>query len=478
MGTLRFFFEKSSKAFNSFLLTDPNRWLTVSLLPVAKRKGTRQKPTATFAPLMHPLSSKKALTFIFVTVLIDIIGWGIIIPVMPHLLSSLGHSDYSQASKVGGWLSATYAIMQFLCAPLLGALSDRYGRRPVLLMSVAGFCLDYIFLANAPTIAWLFVGRFFAGVTGASFSVATAYIADVTPPEKRAQNFGLIGAAFGLGFIIGPALGGLVADWGIRAPFWLAAGLCAVNFIYGYFFIPESLKPENRRRIDWKRANPVGSLMQLRKYPVVSGLVVSLTLLYLGSHAVQSNWSFYTAFRFGWTEQMIGISLAVVGLLVGSVQGGLIRFVNPWLGPKRSVYFGIALYSLGMLLFALASHGWMMFVFLVPYCLGGIAGPALQGIISSQVPANAQGELQGALTSLMSATSIFGPLIMNNTFFYFTHTRGALYFPGAPFLLGAALFLAALLFALSTLKKRYRDEDGIPAGPEIVPAIALADEGL
>jgi DHA1 family tetracycline resistance protein-like MFS transporter len=407
---------------------------------------------------MQQIDSRRALTFIFITILIDVIGWGIIIPVMPRLLATLGHTDVSSAAKIGGWLNVTYAVMQFLCAPLLGALSDRYGRRPVLLFSLGGFCVDYIFLANAPTVAWLFVGRFVAGITGASFSAASAYIADVTPPEKRAQNFGMIGAAFGLGFIIGPALGGLVARFGLRAPFWLAAVFCGANFLYGYFFIPESLKHENRRTVSWRRANPIGSLMQLRKYPVVSGLVVSLTLLYIGAHAVQSNWNFYTAFRFGWSADMIGISLAVVGLLVGGVQGGLIRYINPKLGPRRSVYYGMGLYTLGMGLFAVAVQGWMMFAFLVPYCLGGIAGPALQGIISGQVPPNAQGELQGALTSLMSATSIAGPLIMNNMFYFFTHRNAPLYFPGAPFALGAFLFLVASLFAAYTLKHRYADE--------------------
>jgi DHA1 family tetracycline resistance protein-like MFS transporter len=419
---------------------------------------------------MESLNSKRALTFIFITILIDVIGWGIIIPVMPKLLATLGNTDISNASKIGGWLSVTYAIMQFLFAPLLGALSDKYGRRPVLLFSLAGFCADYIFLANAPTLTWLFVGRLIAGVTGASFSAASAYIADITPPEKRAQNFGMIGAAFGLGFIIGPALGGLVADFGLRAPFWLAAIMCGINFVYGYFFIPESLKPENRRSVSWKRANPVGSLLQLRKYPVVSGLVISLTLLYIGAHAVQSNWNFYTAFRFNWSERMIGISLAVVGLLVGGVQGGLIRYINPILGAKKSVYYGMALYTLGLALFAVATEGWMMFVFLVPYCLGGIAGPALQGIISSQVPANAQGELQGALTSLMSATSIVGPLLMNNTFYYFTHKQAPAYFPGAPFALGALLFLIALLCAAYTLKRRYTEPGNLEHQLAVVDA--------
>lgn len=404
---------------------------------------------------MKPPNPRRALTFIFITILIDIIGWGIIIPVMPKLLAGMGHTDVSHAAKTGAWLGVTYAGMQFLFAPLLGALSDKYGRRPVLLFSLAGFCIDYIFLANAPSIALLFVGRLIAGLTGASFSAASAYIADITPPEKRAQNFGLIGAAFGLGFIIGPALGGMVSSFGIRAPFWLAAALCGANFIYGYFAIPESLMPEHRRDLDWKRANPVGSLLQLRKYPVVSGLVVSLMLIYIGAHAVQSNWNFYTAFRFQWSEATIGFSLAVVGLLVGLVQAGLIRYTQPLLGAKKSVYYGMALYTLGMALFAFADQGWMMFAFLLPYCLGGIAGPALQGIISGQVPANAQGEMQGALTSMMSLTSIIGPLLMNGLFYYFSNKSAPVYFPGAPFLMGAILFLLALIFAAYTLKRRY-----------------------
>jgi DHA1 family tetracycline resistance protein-like MFS transporter len=411
------------------------------------------------------VKKSQALTFIFITILIDVIGWGIIIPVMPKLLASLGHQDLSHAAKDGGWLAVTYAVMQFVCAPILGALSDKYGRRPVLLFSLLGFCIDYIFLANAPTLGWLFVGRTIAGITGASFSAASAYIADITPPEKRAQNFGLIGAAFGMGFIIGPALGGLVARFGLRAPFWLAAALCFANFVYGYFVLPESLDKEHRRAFSWKRANPLGALMQLRKYPVVSGLVVSLTLLYIGAHAVQSNWSFYTMYRFKWSEEMVGYSLALVGALTGVVQGLLIRKINPVLGNKRSVYIGFALYSLGLTLFAFATQSWMMYVFLIPYCLGGIAGPALQGIISSQVPPNAQGELQGALTSLMSATSIVGPLLMNNLFFYFTHKEAPVYFPGAPFLMGAILFGAALIFAAYTLKRRYI----APAAPSDIP---------
>jgi DHA1 family tetracycline resistance protein-like MFS transporter len=298
----------------------------------------------------------------------------------------------------------------------------------------------------------LFVGRLIAGVTGASFTTASAYIADVSTPENRAQNFGMIGAAFGLGFIIGPLIGGLLGQFGARIPFMVAAGLALANCLYGYFVLPESLDKEHRRPFEWRRANPVGSLLQLKKYPAVIGLVGSLVLVYLAAHAVQSNWSFFNIEKFQWTPKMIGISLAVVGLLVGGVQGGLVRIVNPKIGNEKSVYIGLALYALGLLLFAFASQSWMMFVFLIPYCLGGIAGPALQSIISGHVPPNEQGELQGALTSLISVTSIVGPPLMTGLFAYFTKPGAPVYFPGVSFLLGSIFMIASAIWAYVALK--------------------------
>ncbi|SKA03148.1 TCR/Tet family MFS transporter [Sediminibacterium ginsengisoli] len=396
---------------------------------------------------------KAAIGFIFITLLIDVTGLGIIIPVMPKLIEQLLHTnDVSLASQYGGWLTFAYAIMQFLFAPVLGNLSDRYGRRPVLLFSLLGFGIDYLFLSFAPSIAWLFVGRIIAGITGASFTTASAYIADISTEKNRAQNFGMIGAAFGLGFILGPLLGGLLGELGPRIPFIVAAALALLNCIYGYFVLPESLDEQHRRPFEWRRANPVGSLMQLRKYPAVSGLVMSLVLVYVASHAVQSNWSFFNIEKFKWGPKMIGISLGIVGLLVGVVQGGLVRVVNPKIGNEKSVYVGLGLYALGLLLFAFASQSWMMFVFLVPYCLGGIAGPALQSIISGHVPPNEQGELQGALTSLMSATSIIGPPMMTNLFAYFTKPTAPVYFPGSAFLLGAILMMGSAIWAYMALK--------------------------
>ena len=396
-----------------------------------------------------------ALLFIFITVLVDVIGLGIIIPIVPKLIENLTGLGINEASKYGGWLLFSFAIMQFIFSPILGGLSDRFGRRPILLLSLFGLGLDYIFHAFAPSIAWLFVVRIIAGIMGASFSTATAYIADISSPEKRAQNFGLIGAAFGLGFIIGPVIGGISSKWGTNVPFLIAAGLTLLNVIYGYFVLPESLSKDNRRAFEWKRANPISSLKNLRKYPVVSGLVISLVLTFIASHAVQSNWSFYTMYKFNWTAEIVGYSLAVVGVLVAFVQGFLIRKIIPRLGQVKSIYLGMSFSALGLLLFGLASESWMMFAFLIPYCLGGIAGPSIQGVISSQVPANEQGELQGALRSLMSLCGVFGPLLMTNLFAFATAKNSTFHVPGAPFFLASCLTLVSFYLSYRTLSKEH-----------------------
>ena len=392
-----------------------------------------------------------AVGFIFITLLIDVIGFGVIIPVMPKLISQLKQVDISTASRYGSFLMFAYAAVQFICAPILGNLSDKYGRRPVLLFSLFGFGIDYLFLALAPTYGWLFIGRIIAGITGASFTTGAAYIADVSTAENRAKNFGMIGAAFGLGFIIGPLIGGLLGSLGPRVPFYAAATLALLNWTYGYFVLPESLSKENRRPFNWKRANPVGSLLHLKKYPAITGLALSILLIYIAAHAVMSTWSYYGIYRFNWNERMIGLSLGMVGLMVALVQGLLIRFINPKLGNERSIYFGVGLYTIGMLLFALANQGWMMFLFIVPYCLGGVTMPALQAIMAGHVPRNEQGELQGGITSLMSLAAIIGPLLMNNLFFYFTHNNAPVHLPGAPYFLGSVLMFCSALIAYKTL---------------------------
>ena len=398
---------------------------------------------------------KAAIGFIFITLLIDVTGLGLIIPVVPKLIEDLLHTtNISKVALFGGLLTFSYAIMQFLFAPVLGNLSDKYGRRPVLLFSLLGFGLDYILLAFAPSIGWLFVGRIIAGITGASMTTASAYIADISTPETRAQNFGMIGAAFGLGFIVGPMIGGLLGEMGPRIPFLVAAGLALLNAAYGYFVLPESLDASNRRAFEWKRANPVSSLKNLSRFPAVAGLIISFFLIYVASHAVQSNWSYFNIEKFKWSPKMIGISLAVVGVLVSLVQGVLVRFVNPKIGNEKSVYLGLGLYTIGLVLFGLASQSWMMFAFLVPYCLGGISGPGLQAIISGSVPSNEQGELQGSLTSVISITSIVGPLVMSNLFAFFTGPIAPFYFPGAPFMLAALLMLLSCFFAYKALRTR------------------------
>lgn len=401
------------------------------------------------------MSSKKsaAIGFIFITMLIDIIGIGIIIPVIPKLLQELNHSDISDAARLGGWLAFAYAFTQFICAPLMGSLSDKFGRRPILLISLMAFAVDYLVLALAPNVPWLFVGRIIAGITGASISTAMAYISDVSTPENKAKNFGLVGAAFGIGFIIGPVIGGLLGQFGSRVPFYAAAILCFVNFIYGYFVLPESLKPEKRRAFEWKAANPIGALARLKKFPTIIGLVTAMFFMYFASHAVNGNWSFYTMYRYHWDERMVGISLGVVGLLVAIVQGGLVRFINPRIGNGKSILIGFALNAIGQFLIAVATQEWMVLVFLIPYCLGGLAGPAIQTEITNHVPANEQGQIQGTLASLNSATATFGPLVMTSTFYYFTHGEAPFEFPGAPFILAAFLMLIALWFAYKGLKK-------------------------
>ncbi|WP_366790838.1 TCR/Tet family MFS transporter [uncultured Chryseobacterium sp.] len=410
---------------------------------------------------MDHSKKKAAIGFIFITLLIDVIGLGIIIPVIPKLIEELIHGSVREAAKYGGWLSFAYAFTQFVFSPVVGNLSDKYGRRPIILISLFGFTIDYIFLALAPTIWLLFVGRVIAGITGASFTTASAYIADISTDEDRAKNFGLIGAAFGLGFIIGPLIGGALGHFGARMPFYAAAVLCLLNFLYGYFILPESLDKDKRREFDWKRANPIGSLKFLFKHSELSGLVITLFLVYVAGHAVQSNWSYFTMGQFNWSEFTVGVSLGVVGLLVAFVQGVLIRWTTPKLGEYKSIYIGLGMYAVGMLLFAFATEGWMMFAILIPYCLGGICGPSLQSVITKNVAPNEQGELQGALTSLMSITSTIGPPLMASLYYQFSKEDSSLKFPGAPFFLAFILMSVSVVMTYFNFKRKtIKKEEG------------------
>ncbi|MFL2991304.1 MAG: TCR/Tet family MFS transporter [Cytophagales bacterium] len=393
-----------------------------------------------------------SLLFIFITIFIDITGLGIIIPIIPSLISELIDGSISEAAMYSGWLMFSYATLQFLFAPILGGLSDQFGRRPVILLSLFGFGINYIVLAIAPDIVWLFIGRIFQGIMGASLTTASAYIADISSPEKKAQNFGLIGAAFGLGFILGPVIGGYLGQFGSRVPFYAASIFTLINLLYGFLILPESLKKEKRRKFDIRRANPIGTLLYLRRYPLISGLLVCIILFNIAQHATHSTWSFFTIEKFDWDEKLVGYSLGFIGILAAIVQGGLIRIIIPKLGKVNSLYLGMSFYIIGLILFTIADESWMVFAFAIPLSLGGLCGPALQGIMTNQIPDNEQGEFQGGITSLISLTSIIGPLLMTNLFSLFTSNKNLIYFPGAPFLMAAILSVFGLLVAVRFLQ--------------------------
>lgn len=400
---------------------------------------------------------KAATVFIFITVLIDVIGIGLVIPIIPALIRDLVGGTVSDASQYALWLVLLYSLMQFLFSPIIGGLSDQYGRRKILLFTLFGFGIDSIFQALAPTIGWLFVGRTISGITGASFTTANAYMADISTPEKRAQNFGLLGAAFGLGFIIGPALGGVLGSYGTRLPFYASAALSLANWLYGYFVLPESLALENRRKFSWKRANPVSSLLNLKKYPFILSLVGSLFLVYIAGYAPQATWSFYTIEKFEWTELQVGLSLGFVGLMIAIVQGGLIRLIIPKYGNVKALFLGLVINIVGLAAFSIASEGWQMYVIMIPFALSGLANPAFQGIISNQVKANEQGELQGALTSVISVAAIIGQPLMLGLFTFFADKSNGIYFPGAPFLAGSLLCIISVVLTIPVLRKYTSD---------------------
>jgi DHA1 family tetracycline resistance protein-like MFS transporter len=400
--------------------------------------------------MMDEARRRRAIVFVFVTVLLDMIGFGIVIPVIPKLIVELTGEGLGQAAEYGGWLAFSYAVMQFVFGPIMGGLSDQFGRRPVLLVSLAVFSVDYLIMGWAPTLAWLFVGRTMAGISGASFGPAMAYVADISAAENRAKNFGMLGAAFGIGFILGPAIGGILGSIGPRAPFYAAAALGFVNLLYGYFVLPESLGVESRRPFDWRRAHTLGAIRQLTGYTSILGLVVTLFFWQLGHHSLTSTWSFFTMLRFGWTERDVGLSLAFVGLLAAGVQGGLTGRIVPWLGERRAVILGFSSATLGYLGYGFATAGWMVFVWIAVASLAGLSYPSINAMMSRRIPADAQGELQGTISSLHSLTSIIGPLMMTQVFGYFTSEHGLVYFPGAAFLLAAVLTVLGLMVFLWT----------------------------
>jgi DHA1 family tetracycline resistance protein-like MFS transporter len=395
---------------------------------------------------ISPGPRKAALAFIFVTVLIDILSFGVLIPVLPGLVREFTGGDFAQAAWWVGIFGTLFAAIQFVSSPIQGTLSDRFGRRPVILLSCFGLGMDFVLMAMSQSLAWLLAARCFSGALSASFSTANAYIADVTAPQKRAQAFGLLGAAFGIGFIIGPVIGGLLGTWSLRAPFWLAAGLALANFLYGWFVLPESLPREKRTpRFDWSHANPVGSLGMLKRFPQVFGLAAVVLIANFAHYIYPSVTVLFTEYRFGWNPRQVSLMLAVVGVCSAIVQAGLVGRVVASLGERRTLLLGLACGVVGFMMFGFAGTG-MLFLAGIPLsALWGLAAPATQALITQQVSADAQGRVQGALMSLVSLAGIFAPLSFAGTFGLFISNHAPMQLPGAPWLLAAALLFLGLV---------------------------------
>lgn len=420
---------------------------------------------------MNKAPGRNAFFFIFITVLINMIGFGIIMPVMPTLIMDVTGEDLAHAAQWGGILSLAYALMQFFFSPIMGALSDRFGRRPVILGSLTAYSVDFLLMALAPTIGFLLVARLLAGAFSATFSTANAYIADISSPEKRAANFGMMGAAFGLGFIVGPAIGGILGDhFGPRAPFYAVASLGALNLVYGWLFLPETLTKENRRRFDWARANALGNFIHFRQYPVLLPIAGCIFLYQLGHWAMPSVWAYFAEERFAWTPADIGYSLMAVGLAAALVQGGVTRIIIPKIGEPAAALAGLAIAAFAYAAYGLSTEGWMIYAIIPIGAFAGLTLPALQGIMSRTAPANAQGELQGAIASIAGLSMIIGPYMMTQLFAAFVKPgapfsvgdvvilpEGApFYLPGAPFLLASILTLLAIVSLLAAIGKMRR----------------------
>lgn len=416
--------------------------------------------------MSSPGSAKRALAFIFVTLLVDSVGFGIILPVLPNLIMHLTGVSVDRAATYGGLLASVYALLQFFCAPVLGNLSDHFGRRPVLLFALFALGCDYFIQGFAPTIGWLFVGRMIAGVAGASFTPAYAYVADITPAQKRAQSFGLMGAAFGIGFIVGPAIGGQLGHFGPRAPFFTAGAIALLNTAFGYFALPESLSPSARRAFRWMRANPIGTLAQVSRYPGLVWMLAAMFLWQLGHQVLPNVWSFYTILKFHWSSDQVGYSLTWVGLVMAVAQGVFTGRLVPWFGgERRAALAGMAAAMLAYLGYALVPQGWMMYPVSLFTFIFALAYPSMNALASQRVSADAQGELQGAVAMLYSLSSIVGPPLMTQVFGHFSGQSASVYFPGAPFVLAAVLTLGCAILFVRALRL-----------PAVVPPALVATE--
>ena len=399
------------------------------------------------SPATTNSNTRAAFYFILITVAFDFLAFGIIAPVLPDLIRQFEAGDFARASDMIGYFGFAWSTMQFLFSPILGAWSDRFGRRPVILLSCFGLGLDYIFMAVAPSLRWLFVGRIISGITTSNVATAFAYITDVTPPEKRAKPFGLISAAFGLGFVVGPALGGWLGNHNLRLPFWAAAFLSLANALYGYFVLPESLPPERRSKSAWHMANPLGSLRLLRSRAELSGLAIVMTLYYLAHQSLVTVWALYTEFRYTWSRRDVGLSLAVVGVSAAIVSGILVGPFVRRFGERRSVLAGLAFGTLGFLGFGLAARGWVILAVLPLVALWGIAAPAIQTLMSRCVDPSSQGRLQGAINSIRAITGMAGPLLFTQIFSLAIAAKSGLRLPGAPYFVAGLLLLSSMFLA-------------------------------
>ncbi len=441
--------------------------------------STAADGSALNAPNLPAAPRRAALIFIFVTVLIDILSFGLIIPVLPHLIESFLGGDVSKAAIWYGWFATVFMAMQFFFTPVQGALSDRFGRRPVILLSNLGLGLDFLMMAMANTLPLLFIGRVISGITAASFSTANAYIADVTPPEKRAQAFGMIGMAFGIGFVIAPAIGGFLGEINQRTPFWVAVVLCLANFVYGYFVLPESLPPEKRTsRFDWAHANPLGSLRLLRRYPQVLGLVTVLFLMALAHMVYPSTFVLYADYRFGWGPQMVGYTLAGVGVLAAIVQGGLIKKIVGTLGERRALMLGLGCGTLGFALYGLAPSAIWFWAAMPIAALWGVTVPAAQAMMTHQVDPREQGRLQGAVASLSSIAGIIAPTLFTRAFAAVTDAHLHDAWAGITFGIASLLVGIGWIIAWRTTAHLPATKHAASAPATIVPAVVSDADDL
>ena len=390
---------------------------------------------------------RPAVGFVFVTSALIVLGWGIISPVLPGLLTEFEGGDTAAGAHMYGSILGVFAVMQFLGAPLLGVLSDRYGRRRVILLTLAGSALDYLVMGWAPSVAWLFAARMMAGFFGGAMSTCNAYVADVTPPEKRAHGFGLLGAAFGIGFVLGPAIGGFLGDADLRLPFFVAAGAVTLNWIYGAFLLPESLPVERRRPFNWRRANPVGGLINLRRFPGIFRLATVYFISVFGTMMLQSTWVLYTGYRYGWTPRQVGVSLMLVGISAIVVQGKLVGVLLPRIGERRGLLFGLSTTVTVLVLYGLATEGWMVYPLICLGALGGLTAPSVQSLITQRVPLDEQGAVQGALSSLASLATVFAPPLAAWSFAAFVGPNAILHLPGIALFEAAAIVLGGLVLA-------------------------------